>query len=155
SSQQLLERLAADAPVVYEHAFHGAWSPPARKNLLRFLSAAFTSSERYGAVVRHRQAIERALSIFENSDYLTDMPVLQPEEIATLANWDEATPRNAGGYLFEGLIGVGRNPVDPVFAYLATSLATHGEKVALLRQHFRHRVFASGARDIIEHRSVY
>ena len=154
-TQQLLDRLAADAPAIYEHAFHGEWSPQARRNLLRFLSSAFTSSERYAAVIRNREAIQRALAIFENSEYLTGILVRHPEEIATLANWDDATPRDPGGYLFEGLLGARRNRVDPVFAYLAASPASHGEKLSLLRQHFRHRVFASGARDINERRSVY
>src|SRR5206468_10053944 len=44
---------------------------------------------------------------------------------------------------------------DPVFGYVANSTATHGEKIALLRRHFRHRMFASGARDLAELRPIY
>src|SRR2546430_7030984 len=36
--------------------------PQTRKNLFRFLSSAFTSSERYAAVLRHPEAVSRALA---------------------------------------------------------------------------------------------
>ena len=42
-----------------------------------------------------------------------------------------------------------------MFAYLADSPAPYAEKLALLRQHFRHRAFVVGARDVIELRDVY
>ena len=44
---------------------------------------------------------------------------------------------------------------DPVFTYLAESNAPYGEKLALLRRHFRHRAFVAGAKDVLESRSVY
>ena len=50
SNQQLLERLAVDAPQIYETARLHQLSTYARKNFFRFLSSAFTSSERYGEV---------------------------------------------------------------------------------------------------------
>jgi glutamate-ammonia-ligase adenylyltransferase len=42
-----------------------------------------------------------------------------------------------------------------VFAYIATSDVPRSEKLAVLRQHYRHRVFAAGARDVMELRPVY
>ena len=155
SSQQMLGRLAEDTPAIHEAAVGGNWSPHARKNLFRFLSSAFTSSQRYAAVVRHADAIERALEVFENSEYLTDILVRHPEEIATLADWDEPPQRRGGGHLFGNLLGAGRAAGDPVFAYLAASSGSYGEKLSLLRQHYRHRVFGAGARDINERRGVY
>jgi glutamine synthetase adenylyltransferase len=44
---------------------------------------------------------------------------------------------------------------DPVFAYLADSWAVQDEKVAMLRRHFRHCMFLSGARDVTERRPIY
>ena len=152
---QILERLASDAPSLYQTASRRDLSPQARKNLYRFLSAAFTSSERYAAVLRHPQAVSRALALFEASDYLTDILIRHPEEISTLDELGEAPSRVASGYLFESSIGTGRAAGDPVFHYLAGSSAPYGEKLALLRQHYRHRVFAAGARDITELRDVY
>jgi [glutamine synthetase] adenylyltransferase / [glutamine synthetase]-adenylyl-L-tyrosine phosphorylase len=155
SHQQILERLASDAPSLYQTACRHDLSLLARKNLYRFLGAAFTSSERYAAVLRHPEAVHRALALFEASDYLTDILIRHPEEIATLAELGEVPARRGGGYLWEGSLGPARAAGDPVFAYLAGWSAPYGEKLALLRQHYRHRVFAAGARDITEWRDVY
>src|SRR5437899_10562248 len=73
-----------------------------RKNLFRFLSSAFTSSERYAAVLRHPEAVSRALALFETSDYLTDILIRHPEEIATLSELGETSSRVGSGYLFQG-----------------------------------------------------
>jgi glutamate-ammonia-ligase adenylyltransferase len=181
SGQHMLERLAADAPALYEVANRPDLSPQARKNVHRFLAAAFASSYRYAAVLRHQKEASRALSLFETSDYLTEILIRHPEEIATLAETEEARPRLGHGYLFErsltelsiserslserslseaSLLGPFSlespvRPSDPVFAYLADSPAPYGEKLALLRQHFRHCAFAVGARDVLELRDVY
>jgi glutamate-ammonia-ligase adenylyltransferase len=165
STQQMLERLATGAPVLYQIATRTDLSPQTRKNLYRFLSSAFTSSQRYAAVLRYQEAVARALALFEASDYLTEILVRHPEEIVTLADLEEAAPRAGGGFLFERSLvegslperslGLGRVPADPVFAYLADTPAPYGEKLALLRQHFRHRAFVVGARDVIELRDVY
>src|SRR5258708_37599771 len=39
--------------------------------------------------------------------------------------------------------------------YRTASELSHGERLALLRQHYRHRAFTSGARDLAELRNVY
>jgi glutamate-ammonia-ligase adenylyltransferase len=155
SNQQILERLAADAPFLFEIADTPDLSPQARKNLFRFFSAALTSSERYAALVRYPQAVRRALALFEASDYLTDILIRHPEEIATLAELGEARARAGSGYLFADTPARGAALGDSVFAYLASAPLLYGEKLALLRQHYRHRIFASGARDITESRDVY
>jgi [glutamine synthetase] adenylyltransferase / [glutamine synthetase]-adenylyl-L-tyrosine phosphorylase len=155
SGGQVLEHLARDAPNLYETATSTAFDPTARKNLLRFLTSAFTSSERYAAVLRHADGVNCALPLFEMSDYLTDILVRHPEEIVTVAGLADVPVRTGSGYLFESALGGGRAAVDPVFAYLSGSSATHAEKLALLRRHFRHRVFAAGAKDILKPRSVY
>ncbi len=153
--QQILQRLAADAPDLYQIAIRPDLSPQARKNLFRFLSSAFTSSQRYAAVLRNARAVHSAIALFDASDYLTDILVRHPEEIATVASLAETPVRVGSGYLFESSLGQGRAAADPVFAYVASSSASYGEKLALLRQHFRHRVFTVGARDITELRGVY
>jgi [glutamine synthetase] adenylyltransferase / [glutamine synthetase]-adenylyl-L-tyrosine phosphorylase len=154
SNRQILERLAGDAPELYEVAIRDDLTPAARKNLFRFFTAALTSSERYAAVLRHRAAILRALAIFDASDYLTQILFRHPEEIASLAAPGEVRSRRGSGYLFESPLGQGR-AVDPAFAYLASSAAPYNEKLALLRRHFRHRAFDIGAKDLAEWRDVY
>lgn len=155
SNQQILERLAADAPPLFKIANHTGLTPTARKNLFRFFTAALTSSERYAALVRYPEAVSRALALFEASDYLTDILIRHPEEIASLAQLGEVHARAGSGYLFESTLGQGAAVGDPVFAYLAKAPLSYSEKLALLRQHYRHRIFACGARDITELRDVY
>ena len=154
SNQQILERLSSDSPLLHQIASRRDLSPQARKNLYRFLGSALTSSERYAAVLRHPAAVERALALFESSDYLTDILIRHPQEIATLSEMGTVTPRIGSGYLFDNSIVPARIS-DPAFAYLAASPASYAEKLSLLRQHFRHRVFAAGAKDITESRDVY
>ena len=154
SYQQILERLAMDSPPLYEVAAQRDLTSHTRRNLQRFLSAAFTSSERYAALVHNPEAVERAMRLFQVSDYLTDILVRHPQEIGTIVEISESTNRENSGALFatEGQLGAG---TDPVFAYLASSPAPRSEKLAMLRQHYRHRVFSSGARDVMEVRPVY
>ena len=130
-------------------------SQPARKNLYRFLEAAFGSSRRYAAMLRHQEGVRRALVLFESSEYLTEILIRHPEEIVTLAELEESAPRAQGRYLFEKSLGLSETARDPVFAYLADSPSPYAEKLAWLRQHFRHRAFVVGARDVIEGRDVY
>lgn len=155
SSQQVLERLSRDAPELYRVATGSQISPTARKNLLRFLTSAFTSSERYADVLRHAGSVTVALQLFETSEYLTDILVRHSDEIVSIAGVDQGAARSGSGYLFDSPLGGGRAAADPVFAYLAGSSAPRAEKVALLRRHFRHRAFAAGTKDVIKHRSVY
>lgn len=151
---QVLARLSKDAPDLYEVATRQAGSV-AHKNLLRFLTSAFTSSERYAGVLRHAEGVKSALLLFETSEYLTDILVRHPEEVASIVGLEQESARTGSGYLFDSPLGAGRAAADPVFAYLAASTANYAEKVALLRRHFRHHAFAAGAKDIVKHRSVY
>jgi [glutamine synthetase] adenylyltransferase / [glutamine synthetase]-adenylyl-L-tyrosine phosphorylase len=154
SNRHILERLAVDAPELHEIVSRNDLSPTARRNLFRFFTAALTSSERYGAVLRHREAVAKALPIFDTSDYLTQLLTRHPEQIATLADADVMPPRVGSGYLFDSFLSEGRRP-DPAFAYVASSAASYSEKLRLLRRHFRHRIFAAGAKDIAQRRDVY
>jgi [glutamine synthetase] adenylyltransferase / [glutamine synthetase]-adenylyl-L-tyrosine phosphorylase len=153
-AEQMQERLARDAPPLYEIACDTQLSPIARKNLFRFLSSALTSSERYAVVLRHAAHVHMALEMFEVSDLLTDILVRHPEEIATFAELGDLHLRSGSGYLFESPLGRGRH-ADPVFAYLASSEANYADKLAMLRRQFRHRVLITGAKDIAERRDVY
>jgi glutamate-ammonia-ligase adenylyltransferase len=154
SNEQILVRLAIDCPALFEIAQRADLGAHARRNLYRFFSSAMTSSERYAAVRGNPEALSRALTLFESSEYLTEILVRHPEEITSLAGMREGG-RQGSGYLFDGPFGRGPASGDPVFEYVASSAAPHSEKLALLRRHYRHRVFASGAQDITELRNVY
>lgn len=155
SNQQMLERLSNDSPALHQIAKSPGLSTTGRKNLFRFFSSAFTSSERYAAVLRHPDVVARALSLFEASAFLSDILVRHPEEITALADLSEHSPRRGSGYLFSGELSQDRAASDPIFAYLATSSVSHAEKLALLRRHYRHRALEAGAKDIAALRNVY
>jgi glutamate-ammonia-ligase adenylyltransferase len=150
---QILQRLAADAPAIYEIAARRDLSSRVRRNLHRFLSSALTSSERYTVVLGEPAALEKALHIFEVSDYLTDVLVRYPEELGTLAKYPAAQP--AGPALpLEQNQGTGAAG-DAFLQYVAAAKAPYSEKLSLLRQHYRRQLFANGVRDFLEERPVF
>ncbi|HEX3106364.1 MAG TPA: hypothetical protein VHQ22_18125 [Terriglobales bacterium] len=157
SNHRLLKQLVADAPELSQ-AIAGL-SSIGRKNLLRFLSSAYGSSERYAAVLRDQQAIARTSSLFESSDYLSEFLARYPDEVSTLAEINTPHPQFVGASLFDIAPGMFRESPfesqDATFNYIANSTTGYPEKMALLRRHFRHLVFTAGARDIAEKRSVY
>ena len=154
SHQELLEKLAEDAPELYDALVAERHGSVERKNVFRFLSSAYSTSERYGALIRDQKAIISSLPLFEASEYITEILVRHPEEISAL-------PRIGPGHLSGAakLFDLASDDTltgrDPVFAYLATSNASHGEKIALLRRQFRHCMFVSGVRDVAEFRPIY
>jgi len=128
SYDHVLRRLADDSPALYEIASRRDLSARTRKNLYRFLSAAFTSSERYAAALRSPRAVERALRVFDLSDYLTDILVRYPEEIAAL---EELSPYSGNGDEPD-LFPKTTNPAlistdDPDIVERVKLLGTHGQ----------------------------
>ena len=159
SYSQIRQRLAMDAPRLYSAISHPDLSPHARRNLDRFLSAAATNSERYGAVLRSPGAVEQALTIFDLSNYLTDALVRYPADVALLEDIDTRT-----GPEIAELFAPTLEPVepdqdstipDPVLAYLSQSSVDRQEALVLLRQQFRHALFVSSARDLYHGRGVF
>ncbi len=155
SHQQILNRIAHDAPNLHQILIKRPASDHGRRNLFRFLSSGFASSRRYAEMIGNQDALIRALDLFEFSDYLSEILIRYPEEIPTVAHIEEPASRSASGYLFAGPLGDGRANADPVFEYIAKSNVSHGQKLALLRNHFRHRILAVGTREIASQCSVY
>ena len=149
--QQMMARLAVDAPALHRVLQERSGEAHTHRNLARFLDAAFTSSERYAAVVRNPEAMQRALELFAVSDLLTDILVRHPEEIETLAALSGTPLCNA--QLFSGA----ENPAGICGELMAQLDAadSYSAKLAALRQHHRRRTFASGARDILQPRDVF
>jgi [glutamine synthetase] adenylyltransferase / [glutamine synthetase]-adenylyl-L-tyrosine phosphorylase len=152
--RQMLSRLAEDCPELYDMLRRPDLDAHARRNLQRFLAAAFTSAERYATVVGNMPAIRRAQKIFTLSDYLTDLVVRYPEEIAVLAPAAGASGDGSSGKLFPAREQIADSP-DPVFEYLARGGLSYEDKLASLRRHYRTEAFRIGAWDILEPRSVY
>lgn len=155
SDESILAHLGRDAPELREMIGQTALSPQGRRNLFRFLGSARSSSERYGAILRSCDAVRNALRLFECSEYLSEISVHYPEEIATLAELNEAPGVINTGYLFESFLGEEHGARDRVFAYVVDADLSHRERLAALRRHYRHRILKAGATDIVSPRDVY
>jgi glutamate-ammonia-ligase adenylyltransferase len=154
SYSQIMQRLAVDAPRLLDVISQAALSPQARRNLDRFLSSAATNSERYGAVLRSPAAVEHALTIFEFSNYLTDILVRYPADIALLSDI-KPKPDTEVAALFHVSPEHRDDIPDPIPAYLSQSSVDRQEALVLLRQQFRQALFVSGARDLYYSRNVF
>ncbi len=154
SYSQMMQRLAVDSPRLREIAGTAELSQHARRNLDRFLSSAGTTSERYGAVLHSPEAVSKALTIFEFSEYLTDILVRHPAEVSLLLQIEELST-SAAGDLFKEVPPSESAVLDPVFAYLAQDKVDRSEAAAILRRHYRRRTFVSGARDLFQLREVF
>ena len=154
SYNQMMQRLAVDSPRLREIAATLDLSQHARRNFDRFLSSAGTTSERYRAVLQSPEAVNRALTIFEFSEYLTDILVRHPAEVSLLSQIEEL-PTSSVGELFAGGSRRDSDAPDPVFAYLAQDKVDRSEASAILRKHYRRRMFLSGSRDLFQLREVF
>jgi glutamate-ammonia-ligase adenylyltransferase len=151
---QMMQRLAADSPRLREIASRTILSQHARRNLDRFLSSSGTTSERYAAVLQSPDAIERALTIFESSEFLTDILVRHPEEVSLL-NEIAGQQSSKEEVLFTGDSEIPMPNRDRVFAYLAKGNVDQSEAFSILRLQYRRRQFLVGARDLFQHRNVF
>ena len=154
TDQQLLERLVADSAVLSKIVTRPDLDTRTRRNLSRFLSSAFTSSEQYSAVINHPEAVEFALRIFEVSDYLTDILVRYPGEIGTLSPLSEIPRDMDSACLFDAHLAPSGGS-DLVLDYLSTSSIPYSEKSSLLRQQYRHRLLRTGIRDLTTPADIY
>ena len=155
SYSQMMQRLAMDSPRLLEIAARDDLSQHARRNLDRFLSSAGTTSERYGVVLRSPENVERALTIFEFSEFLTDILVRHPGEISLLEQIEERRHSGAPDLFVDDSPSGAIAPADPVFAYLANEKVDRAEAMSILRRHYRRRLFLSGAVDLFQLRDVF
>jgi glutamate-ammonia-ligase adenylyltransferase len=155
SEEQILDRIASDSPDLYRILTTKNLDSHTRHNLSRFLSSAFTTSERYAAVLDHPRAMEAALRVFEVSEYFSDILIRSPEAIVTLDPENPAPECSRSTYLFDAAFGMGFAANDPVFKYVSSSPGSYEDKLSLLRKHYRHQVFATGARGLVQPGDVY
>ena len=150
----MMHRLTIDSPQLREIAGRPELSQHTRRNLERFLSSAGTTSERYGAVLRSPEMVERALGIFEFSEYLTDILVRHPKEVLLLEQIGER-PTSEAAELFGAAPQREDAAPDPVFGYLAQDKVDRAEAMSILRRHYRSRMFLFGACDLFQLRTVF
>jgi [glutamine synthetase] adenylyltransferase / [glutamine synthetase]-adenylyl-L-tyrosine phosphorylase len=136
SDTKITQRLAIEAPQLLQRVARGDLSQHARRNLSRFLGSAATSSERYEAVLRSPQFIERALEVFDCSEYLTDVLVRHPGDI-DLLQANAAVESNS------------------VTAECDKSMVDRERAQSVLRQQFRRELFQASADDLCARRDIW
>jgi glutamate-ammonia-ligase adenylyltransferase len=138
--EQMLQRIAVESPELHRVVARQDLDRHARRNLTRFLGSALTGSERYAALLENPKGVELAISLLENSDYLTDILVRHPDVIRDLAR--PAPPSI-----------VGRNERES--HVLEQDMRDANVARAQLRREFRKRVFAAGANDVLSPRQAF
>ena len=155
SYSQIMQRLAVDAPRLFEAISHADLSPHARRNLDRFLSSAATNSERYGAVLHSPAAVERALTIFEFSNYLTDILVRYPTDVAFLDEINTHPDPEATALFDVPLKPERRQSLIRLWITFLRAASTGGTPWFCCASNFAMLLFVSGARDLYYRRSVF
>ena len=133
----MMQRLAVDSPQLREIAARADLSQHARRNLDRFLSSAGTTSERYGAVLRSPEAVERALTIFEFSEFLTDILVRHPAEVSLLEEIEERAVADEPDIVLGDSVKLGKQPAIPclpIWRRASRSLRGHVDFATALSQ---------------------
>jgi len=104
--------------------------------------------------LRAPEAVERALTIFEFSEFLTDILVRHPDEVALLERI--AINNDAGeATLFDADSRRQRMLQDPVLAYFAQEGVDRTQAMSILRRRYLRQVFLSGARDLFQWRETF
>src|ERR1051326_8596150 len=141
SFDQLIQRLRADSPLLFEAISSAELNKHARRNVHRFLSSAMASAERHNALIENAAAGASAIPIFQSSDYLSDTLVRQPELLRLLNDIPQpgsaARGEHARGF---SLWSSGRNM---------------NESVAMLRRKFHRASFEVAAHDVLSPRPAY
>ncbi len=155
SDRQILQRLAADNPVLHAIAAQSNLEPHTRRNLFRFLGSALTSAERYAVIAQDPVLVQKAMDLFRQSDFITDLLIRHPDDIVGLNDLRRSSPRHQAASLF-----IAGNPVLASHSaaledYLASNALDQRDRLTLLRRRFRHRMLLSGARDVVESRPVF
>ena len=125
----------------------------ARGNAMRFLAALLASSERFGLAREEPRRVRRALEVLGASEYLGELLIHHPEEMAALDSVAPVPPQAAAlaqiPMDLEGGVGLGPLP------WVAEQGLGIREKMALLRRHFRARILELGTADLTALGSVF
>lgn len=133
SLEQMLERVGGESKELSESIRNSLLSAHGHRNLHRFLSAAVTSAERQAVLQENPGAIEKALPLFETSDYLTDVLARHPDVVRVLGD-----------------------PAQPAIVAAPSDSGLYDIKAPdLLRKHYREASFAIAAQDIAYSRPAF
>jgi glutamate-ammonia-ligase adenylyltransferase len=129
--EQILDRFGEVSKELRASIRAAKLSAHGHRNLHRFLSAAATSAERQAVLQENPGAIEKALPLFETSDYLTDVLARHPDVVRVLSGFAQPASLSGDAVLYD------INSPD------------------LLRKRYREASFAIAAQDIVSSRPVF
>lgn len=153
SYESTLCYLDAQAPELAEVVRGVSIPDRARKNVTRFFAALLASSERFEVAREQPQRVRRALEILGSSEYLADLLIYHPEEMAVLDS-ARPVPAQALAAAQMRITLQTREELDPLPWVAEQGLGTR-QKMALLRRYFRARVLEFGAADLTGLGSVF
>ena len=168
-----LRHLEANSPEVARRVRETSLAPRARARAAEWMGTLLTSADSLTLARENPVAVERALKILRVSEYLSDLLMHHPQDLAALAA-EVAQPPPAGQLDMHlepalsdaallgaeaqvgaaGLARAGPRPA-PSWAWAAEEHLGSREKMALLRQGYRTRVLELGARDCSQAREVF
>jgi [glutamine synthetase] adenylyltransferase / [glutamine synthetase]-adenylyl-L-tyrosine phosphorylase len=149
STLALLDTLAPDLARVMREV-----SVPerARKNVTRFFANLFGSSERFALARREPERVRRALELLGVSDYLGELLIRHPEDLAVLEPAEHSEPgvlshEGEPGQIEMSLAGAAGVATPTAFPWASAAGLGLREKMALLRRHYRTEALQLGAHD--------
>ena len=146
SYSKIMDRLATDAPDLLAQITRVPATPHARRNLDRFFNSAATNPERYSAVLRAADSIGLALRIFECSEYLSDILIRHPTDLAVLQESSERPPTSTGNRFALSTQPEVDTPHPAPTTRTLSALELQQAQVTL-RRRFRRTMLAANARD--------
>ena len=148
SYKSLLEYLDTQAPELSALVRNAQVPERTRKNVTRLFGALLAHAEGFSYARQQPNCVEQALKIGGASEYLTNLLVHHPEDIAAL-DCREAG-RRAPEDQTEMNIGLERAVILEPFPWVTEGVFDVREKMALLRRNFRSTVLELGAADLAE-----
>ncbi|MBZ5513275.1 MAG: hypothetical protein LAN62_00235 [Acidobacteriia bacterium] len=121
----------------------------ARRSVARFFGSLLASAEQFEGVRKQPERLGSALEILRASDYLGELLIHHPEDLASIEALAPASPTpGAAAQMEMPLLAMdARQQLSPDPWAIETGLGTP-EKMALLRRLFRARVLSLGASDL-------
>lgn len=161
SFETVLNFLDARAPVLAEVVRKSRLTDPARSNAAAFLGNLFSAADHFAMVRENPERLEQALLILRSSEYLAELLVHHPEDLAAIGAeqgdafevppGQMAIPLSAGN---EGdADGLAR--VSDPFPWVMEPGWDARQQMAVLRKHFRVQSLALSARDLAAMPSVF
>jgi len=153
SYKSLLEYLDTQAPELAALVRNAKIPDRTRKNVTRLFGALLAHPEGFGYACQQPECVERALQIAGSSEYLTDLLVHHPEDIAALDCPEARHP--APEDQAEMNIGLEKAITLEPFAWVTEGAFDVREKMALLRRNFRSTVLELGAADLADLAGIF